>query len=229
MEHKQSFFQRIGKDKRYIVFNLFFAYFTLGVALIMLGSVLPVLKAEYALNYQVGGMLLSVQSIGYAVAGLGAGFLPLYLGLKKSFILLTSGTCIGMGMLLASGNPVWLLTAMGLIGISKGAVTNYNNQIMTELAEGDAGPLNLMHAFFAIGACIAPFIVLLCGKVDASGWRLAVFLSAARGAACDVPHENARQHGKTGTKHGKNRRVIRIFQGKNLLDYHAHLLFLSGH
>ena len=179
MEHKQSFFQRIGKDKRYIVFNLFFAYFTLGVALIMLGSVLPVLKAEYALNYQVGGMLLSVQSIGYAVAGLGAGFLPLYFGLKKSFILLTSGTCIGMGMLLASGNPVWLLTAMGLIGISKGAVTNYNNQIMTELAEGDAGPLNLMHAFFAIGACIAPFIVLLCGKVDASGWRLAVFLSAA--------------------------------------------------
>ena len=179
MEHKQSFFQRIGKDKRYIVFNLFFAYFTLGVALIMLGSVLPVLKADYALNYQVGGMLLSVQSIGYAVAGLGAGFLPLYLGLKKSFILLTSGTCIGMGMLLASGNPVWLLTAMGLIGISKGAVTNYNNQIMTELAEGDAGPLNLMHAFFAIGACIAPFIVLLCGKVDASGWRLAVFLSAA--------------------------------------------------
>lgn len=150
MEHKQSFFQRIGKDKRYIVFNLFFAYFTLGVALIMLGSVLPVLKADYALNYQVGGMLLSVQSIGYAVAGLGAGFLPLYLGLKKSFILLTSGTCIGMGMLLASGNPVWLLTAMGLIGISKGAVTNYNNQIMTELAEGDAGPLNLMLAFLRL-------------------------------------------------------------------------------
>ncbi len=179
MKQEQSFFQRIGKDKRYIVFNLFFAYFSLGVALIMLGSVLPVLKSDYALNYQVGGMLLSVQSIGYAVAGLGAGFLPLYLGLKKSFILLTSGTCIGMGMLLASGNPVWLLLAMGLIGISKGAVTNYNNQIMTELAEGDAGPLNLMHAFFAIGACLAPLIVLVCGKIDASGWRLAVFLSAA--------------------------------------------------
>lgn len=179
MKQEQSFFQRIGKDKRYIVFNLFFAYFSLGVALIMLGSVLPVLKSDYALNYQVGGMLLSVQSIGYAVAGLGAGFLPLYLGLKKSFIFLTSGTCIGMGMLLASGNPVWLLIAMGLIGISKGAVTNYNNQIMTELAEGDAGPLNLMHAFFAIGACLAPLIVLVCGKMDASGWRLAVFLSAA--------------------------------------------------
>ena len=179
MKQEKSFFQRIGKDKRYIVLNLFFAYFSLGVALIMLGSVLPVLKSDYALNYQVGGMLLSVQSIGYAVAGLGAGFLPLYFGLKKSFILLTSGTCIGMGMLLASGNPVWLLIAMGLIGISKGAVTNYNNQIMTELAEGDAGPLNLMHAFFAIGACLAPLIVLVCGKIDASGWRLAVFLSAA--------------------------------------------------
>lgn len=178
MEHKESFFQSIGKDNRYVVFNLFFAYFALGVALIMLGSILPVLKEDYHIGYQVGGMLLSVQSVGYAVAGLGAGFLPLYFGLKNSFILLTSGTCIGMGMLLVSGNPVWLLIAMALIGISKGAVTNYNNQIMTDLAKGNAGPLNLLHAFFAIGACIAPVVVLLCSKVDPTGWRLAVLLAA---------------------------------------------------
>ncbi|MDO4286967.1 MAG: MFS transporter [Eubacteriales bacterium] len=178
MEHKESFFRSIGKDNRYVVFNLFFAYFALGVALIMLGSILPALKEDYSIGYQVGGMLLSVQSVGYAIAGLGAGFLPLYLGLKNSFILLASGTCIGLGMLLVNGNPVWLLIAMALIGMSKGAVTNYNNQIMTDLAKGNAGPLNLLHAFFAIGACIAPVVVLLCGKVDPTGWRLAVLLAA---------------------------------------------------
>lgn len=179
MQQKESFFRSIGRDNRYIVGNLFYAYFAQGFALIMLGAILPVLKADYALDYQVGGMLLSVQSVGYAVAGLGAGFLPLYFGLKNSFILLTSGVAIGMGMLLVSGNPVWLLIAMALIGISKGAVTNYNNQIMSDLARGNAGPLNMLHAFFAIGACIAPFAVLFCSKVDASGWRLAAAIAAA--------------------------------------------------
>lgn len=179
MEQKESFFRSIGRDNLYIVGNLFYAYFAQGFALIMLGAILPMLKADYALNYQVGGMLLSVQSVGYAAAGLGAGFLPLYFGLKRSFILLTSGVAIGMGMLLASGNPVWLLIAMALIGISKGAVTNYNNQIMSDLARGNAGPLNLLHAFFAIGACLAPLAVLLCARVDASGWRLAAAVATA--------------------------------------------------
>ena len=63
MEQKQGFFRSIGRDNCYIVANLFYAYFAQGVAVIMLGAVLPALKADYALNYQVGGMLLSVQSI----------------------------------------------------------------------------------------------------------------------------------------------------------------------
>ena len=182
MEQKQGFFRSIGRDNCYIVANLFYAYFAQGVAVIMLGAVLPALKADYALNYQVGGMLLSVQSIGYAISGLGAGFLPLYFGLKNSFIGMTSGLAIGMGMLLISGNPVWLLIAMALIGINKGSVTNYNNQIISDLAKGNAGPLNLLHAFFAIGACLAPVVVLLCGKADPTGWRLAVLIAAVVGA-----------------------------------------------
>ena len=179
MKKKQSFFRSIGRDNCYIVFNLYYAYFALGLALIMLGSVLPMMKAEYDLNYQIGGMLLSVQSVGYAAAGLGAGFLPMYLGMKNSFISMTSGIAIGLIMLLISGNPVWLLIAMALIGIAKGAITNYNNQIMSSLANGNAGPLNLLHAFFAIGACIAPVVVLICSKFDASGWRLAATIGAA--------------------------------------------------
>ena len=144
MEQKEGFFRSIGRDKLYIVINLFYAYFAQGIVVVMFGAILPVLKADYSLSYQVGGMLLSVQSVGYAIAGLGAGFLPLYLGLKNSFILLTSGITIGMGMLLVSGNPVWLLIAMAFIGVNKGAVTNYNNQIMSDFARGNAGPLNIL-------------------------------------------------------------------------------------
>lgn len=176
-EKQPGFFKRIGKANTYVVLNTFFAYFAQGIAVIMLGSVLPAMKAYYNISYQVGGMLLSVMFIGYALFGLFAGYLPLKIGLKNSFILLTAPLALGMGMLLVSGNPLWLLAAMFVIGINKGAVTTYNNQIVTVFSDGDAGPLNLLHAFFAIGACIAPIIVLLCLKADPTGWKLPVIIS----------------------------------------------------
>ena len=148
---KKGFFASLGKRKLGVVLNLFYAYMSLGLVLIMLGAILPDLKADYALSYQVGGALLSVQSVGYVLAGLLAGYLPLMLGIKKSFILIQFSVTLGFVMLLISGNPVWLLIAMFLIGI------------------GNAGPLNILHACFAAGAVIAPLIALAV-----SGWRMAV-------------------------------------------------------
>lgn len=166
---KKGFFASLGKRKLGVVLNLFYAYMSLGLVLIMLGAILPDLKADYALSYQVGGALLSVQSVGYVLAGLLAGYLPLMLGIKKSFILIQFSVTLGFVMLLISGNPVWLLIAMFLIGIGKGGITNYNNLLMNIYSEGNAGPLNILHACFAAGAVIAPLIALAV-----SGWRMAV-------------------------------------------------------
>lgn len=166
---KKSFFASLGKRKLGVVLNLFYAYMSLGLVLIMLGAILPELKADYALSYQVGGALLSVQSVGYVLAGLLAGYLPLLIGIKISFILIQLSVTLGFVMLLISGNPIWLLAAMFLIGIGKGGITNYNNLLMSLYSEGNAGPLNILHACFAAGAVIAPLIVLVV-----SGWRMAV-------------------------------------------------------
>ena len=166
---KTGFFASLGKRKLGVVLNLFYAYMSLGLVLIMLGAILPDLKADYALSYQVGGALLSVQSVGYVLAGLLAGYLPLVLGIKKSFILIQFSVTLGFIMLLISGNPVWLLIAMFLIGIGKGGITNYNNLLMNIYSQGNAGPLNILHACFAAGAVIAPLIALAV-----SGWRMAV-------------------------------------------------------
>lgn len=207
-ENQQGFFKRIGKDNTYVVLNTFYAYFAQGIAVIMLGAVLPALKSYYNLSYQVGGMLLSVMFIGYAVFGLFAGYLPMYLGMKRSFILLTAPLAIGMGMVLVSGNPLWLLAAMAIIGINKGAVTTYNNQIVTVLSGGDAGPLNLLHAAFATGACIAPIIVLFCLKVDTTGWKLPMIISviiALAGILFMLPMklDNSMYEKKEATSNGK--------------------------
>ena len=168
---KKGFFVSLGKRKLGVVLNLFYAYMSLGLVLIMLGAILPDLKADYALSYQVGGALLSVQSVGYVLAGLLAGYLPLLLGIKVSYILIQLSVTLGFIMLLISGNPVWLLIAMLLIGVGKGGITNYNNLLMNIYSEGNAGPLNILHACFAAGAVIAPLIALAV-----SGWRMAVII-----------------------------------------------------
>ena len=175
---KSGFFSSLGKRKLGVVLNLFYAYMSLGLVLIMLGSILPEMKADYALSYQVGGALLSVQSVGYVLAGLLAGYLPFILGIKVSFILIQLSVTLGFIMLLISGNPVWLLIAMFLIGIGKGDITNYNNLLMNIYSEGNAGPLNILHACFAAGAVIAPLIAMVV-----TGWRPAVIIGCVCCAA----------------------------------------------
>ena len=175
---KTGFFSSLGKRKLGVVLNLFYAYMSLGLVLIMLGSILPEMKADYELSYQVGGALLSVQSVGYVLAGLLAGYLPFLLGIKISFILIQLSVTLGFIMLLVSGNPVWLLIAMFLIGIGKGGITNYNNLLMNIYSEGNAGPLNILHACFAAGAVIAPLIVMVV-----AGWRPAVIIGCVCCAA----------------------------------------------
>ncbi len=178
MNTKQpGFFQKIGKANTYVVLNTFYAYFCQGVAIILLGAVLPALKEYYNISYQVGGMLMSVMFAGYALFGLLSGYLPLYIGMKRSFILFVAALAVGMGMLLVSGNPIWLLLSMFVIGISKGGVNAYNNQIVSVFSGGDAGPLNLLHAAFATGALLAPIIALLCSSVDSTGWRIPVLIA----------------------------------------------------
>ncbi len=175
---KTGFFSSLGKRKLGVVLNLFYAYMSLGLVLIMLGSILPEMKADYELSYQVGGALLSVQSVGYVLAGLLAGYLPFLLGIKISFILIQLSVTLGFIMLLVSGNPVWLLIAMFLIGIGKGGITNYNNLLMNIYSEGNAGPLNILHACFAAGAVIAPLIAMVV-----AGWRPAVIIGCVCCAA----------------------------------------------
>ena len=60
----KAFLSSLSRSKRYVVAELFLVYFAQGLSSIMLGSVLPYLLAAYARDYQIGGTLLSAQSIG---------------------------------------------------------------------------------------------------------------------------------------------------------------------
>lgn len=172
---KQSFFRRLAPGDRYMVGNLFFLYLIQGVYVIMIGSILPAMKAEYGLDYRIGGFLISAHSIGNMATGLLAGLLPLAIGLKRSLLALNVLPFLGFAMTLLTGNPLALIFALLLTGIGRGAVSNYNNQIVSTLSGGSAAPLNILHGFFAIGAVLAPVLVLLLERGGGGGWRRAVW------------------------------------------------------
>ena len=157
---KESFFRSLAPNDRYMTGNLFFLYLIQGIYTILIGSILPMIKAEYNLSYQIGGYLISAHSTGNIVAGLFAGLIPLAIGIKNSLMLLNLLPIIGFFLVLVTGNPFILIFAFLLTGLGRGSISNYNNQAVSTLSGGNSSPLNALHGLFAIGAVTAPLIAL---------------------------------------------------------------------
>ena len=179
---KESFFRSLRSADRYMIGNLFFLYLIQGIYVILIGSILPMLKEEYGLSYRSGGYLISAHSTGNIAAGLCAGLIPLLIGLKSSLMLLNLLPYIGFVIALSTGNPFLLVFAFLLTGLGRGAISNYNNQAVSTLSDGNAAPLNALHGFFAIGAVSAPLIALACSRASSDGWRTAVVIIIGLGA-----------------------------------------------
>ena len=64
-----------------------FAFFVSGAASQPLGSFIPILRQTYGLSYELSGVLLACQSVGNLLSVLAAGFLPVYLGRRRSILL----------------------------------------------------------------------------------------------------------------------------------------------
>ena len=175
----KEFWQKLPGSRRAAVLELYFVYFVLGVAVILIGSILPQLREANALSYGQSGNLLSVQSVGFLLVGLVTGAAVLKLGIHKAYVGTVAFLPVGMFMLVKGGSFLFLAVAMFLVGISKGAITDYNNRVISNYAEGEAGPINSLHIFFAIGACLAPFFALfLTGLSAEKGWLYAMIVSA---------------------------------------------------
>lgn len=179
--NRPSFWGSLSGADRFMVGNLFFLYFVQGVSVIGIGSILPMMKAEYGLGYEAGGMLISAHNIGSLITGLIMGMLPAVLGYKRTLLYFNVLPFAGFAVTLVTGNPALLFLAILLTGVGRGAVNYYNNQIINFLSRGSSGPLNMLHSFFAVGALLSPFLVLLCTRGGDSGWRTAVYIIIGMG------------------------------------------------
>lgn len=160
----------IKKENRGLYVNTCLNQLGLGIALTVIGSVLPMISAEYQLDYQISGILLSVQSAGFLLMGAVVGYLPSRLVVRQTYVFLGALVFLGLIVTMVTSNPILLILAMLMTGFGKGGDSNFTSQFVSNLSHGNTGSLNFMQAFFAVGACVAPLIVMVCGV----SWRMAL-------------------------------------------------------
>lgn len=163
------------KDKEGLLYRAYYAFFFSGMMANVLGSILPCIINESGLSLSFQGTLLSINQIGNLLAVWLSGFIPYAIGRKKSTVFLGSGIVIGFLIMVLSGNKYLLLLAFVALGVGRGTMSNITNVLVGENAGNKAAGLNLLHASFAIGAFISPFIVVLCGD---ERWRIPALVIA---------------------------------------------------
>lgn len=167
-------FLDIKDNREGLLYRAYYAFLFNGMMANVLGSILPYIIREGGLGYSFQGTLLSINQIGNLLAVWLSGFLPYLIGRRKSTFLLGMGIVIGFITMVLTGSPVFLLFAFVCLGVGRGTMSNITNVIVGEAAGNKAAGLNLLHASFAVGAFISPFIVVICGE----RWRIPAVIIA---------------------------------------------------
>lgn len=148
-----------------------------GLLALSLGSLMPYLRESYGFSYILSGTMLSMHSIGNLISSFIAGVLPFRYGRRKTAITLgCMGIIFYLLLLFCGGDTFLLLLAFFLSGIARGSCTNMNNSVINLTLPGKAWAMNVLHASFAIGAFICPFMVVALAGTSAEGWRIAVII-----------------------------------------------------
>ena len=181
----------MSDNKKAVLRQCYIAFALSGMGSLMVGSLLPFLRDAYGLNYAFSGMLLSAQPVGNLISTLLAGVLPLYIGRRRTVLILTIWMPVAYLLFALTSSPPLLLAACFFTGLARGSGANFSNVVVSTLAGETPSALNLLHGAFALGAFSAPFLLLLANLVlPTSGFRRSsqpsssLFISALPGTAC---------------------------------------------
>ena len=160
------------KENRLMTATLF-VFFVSGASSVLMGNLMPFLREKYDISYAHAGLLLSLPSWGNLASIFITGYLPTYIGRRKT-VLMTSVwmavafILVGFGI----GGAALLPVACALIGIARGGNTNFSNTMMSTLpGKKSAIGYNLLHGAFAVGAVLSPLALIACTRGETPGWR----------------------------------------------------------
>lgn len=155
----------------------FILFFLSGICAISSGVVVSILRDSYDLSFSSTGTLLSIMSAGNIVASFLAGVLPAKIGAKKAVLLLTIGYFLGYLLCAFTGIFGLLAIAFLIIGLAKGsALTNCNVLVSTNAIERTRA-MNVLHACYAAGALLCPFLIQAFLGIDARAPMIGIALA----------------------------------------------------
>ena len=134
------------------------------------------IKEEYQISYNLGGVLAASINMGSIAGGLLASFAALRLGIKRSNALFAGIVAASFVITLVTSNPIVLIIGFILAGLGKGVNASYGNMIVGAVTNHSQPALNALHATFAIGAILCPLIVMATTANDSNNWRTSMLI-----------------------------------------------------
>lgn len=146
----------------------YFAFFLSGICAISSGIIVSILQEKYGFSYGITGTMLSLMSIGNMAASFASGILPGRIGTRNTVMLLCSGYFLGYLLMVLTGAVGMLMAAFLMVGLAKGCTINNCTVLVGDNSADRTKGMNVMHACYACGALLCPFLAALLLKVNDS-------------------------------------------------------------
>lgn len=186
----------------------FIAFFLSGICAISSGVIVSILQEKYGFSYGITGTLLSFMSIGNMIASFASGLLPMRIGARKTVMLLCSGYFLGYLLMSFTGLIGLLIIAFTLVGLAKGCTINNCTVLVGNNSEDRTKGMNIMHACYACGALLCPFLVAILAKIN--NW-IAIIGIAITGLLLWLTFISAALPQKVNASHSKKEKGQMLF------------------
>ncbi len=148
-----------------------------GIGLTMTGSLLPNLMAEYQLNYELAGSILSIRSLGIMAASFFSGYIAEKTGKTAAMALGLFLFGLGSSCLFFTPHILMLQVCGAVAGIGYGIMNNMANSLVNDISNGNSVSINFLHMSYSLGCFLVPVLVQVSFMLYIT-WRFPVFIYA---------------------------------------------------
>ena len=171
-------FSTLDASTRRLYFLLVAGFMLFGVVFTVAGAALPHIIRTFGWSYVVSGLVLAASSAGYLLSCFVNGFLIQRFPAKRILVIGLVIGAVSMSLFMRWPSP-WLNLSLNFgIGLCQGAMEVVTNlEVIHMERKGQSRLMNLIHAFFCVGAIVGPAAVGYILRRDIP--LVAIFIASA--------------------------------------------------